>query len=215
MGEASAMLVVQRKHHRWKLTEAQIEQYDLSDTLDTGVSLWEHIDIGDRRLHFIASRQSLAFCFLICEDLARQEPVTRLVRAVGPDLVIALLMDGPQLRHRWAAKYASVLSEDPGSSVLSFTSIGFAQRSRNPGSDSHTPSRVVALWSDRTQAPVEIELQPKATAILLTLTRESETEYSADGRYRPDAAHFVLDKTKPAHIKSIIVPSKHARRRNA
>jgi len=37
-------------------------------------------------------------CALVCEDLARPDPVANIVRAVGPNLVIALLMDGPQTK---------------------------------------------------------------------------------------------------------------------
>jgi hypothetical protein len=32
-------------------------------------------------------------CALICEDLARPDPVAEIVRTVGPNLVIALLME--------------------------------------------------------------------------------------------------------------------------
>jgi hypothetical protein len=45
-------------------------------------------------------------------------------------LLIALLMDGPQLKSRWSGRYAGVLAEDPGSSVLTLTSLGMALRSR-------------------------------------------------------------------------------------
>ena len=49
-----------------------------------------------------------SWAVLICEDLARQEPAAELIRAVGSNLVIALLMDGPQLNNRWPARYAAV-----------------------------------------------------------------------------------------------------------
>jgi hypothetical protein len=65
---------------------------------------------------------------LICADLARQDPAADLIRAVGPNLLIALLMDGPQLSHRWPARYAAVPAEDPGTSVQTLTSLGMAER---------------------------------------------------------------------------------------
>src|SRR5687768_17746605 len=40
------------------------------------------------------------FRSLICEDLARQDPIAELVRHVGPTLVVTILMDGPQLKNR-------------------------------------------------------------------------------------------------------------------
>ena len=61
---------------------------------------------------------------------AEPEPAAELIRAVGPNLLIALLMDGPQLSNRWPARYAAVLAEDPGTSVLTLTSLGMAERSR-------------------------------------------------------------------------------------
>jgi hypothetical protein len=192
-------MVEQYKHHRWLLNKGQIEQYDLR--LNPGLRLWENIDLKDRKLNFLPVRQDLTFCFLICEDLARQEPVTRLVRAVAPDLVIALLMDGPQLSARWPSRYATVLSEDPGSSVLTLTNAGLAARSRCRGKKHPGNSRVVALWSDRTQAPVEIKLNKGADAIVLTLENRTGTEYSADGR-NAQTAYLVLSKRK---IHSIVV----------
>jgi hypothetical protein len=51
------------------------------------------------------------------------------MNAIGPNLVIALLMDGPQLENRWPARYATVLAEDPGSAVLTVTSLGMVRRS--------------------------------------------------------------------------------------
>jgi hypothetical protein len=203
INEQFASLVEQHKHHRWHLNRSQMEQYDLTRRLDTGMRLWENIDIRDRRLNFIPVRQSLTFCFVICEDLARQEPVTRLVRAVAPDLVIALLMDGPQLVARWPARYATVLSEDPGCSVLTLTNAGLARRSRRIGANRPGNSRAVALWSDRTQAPVEIKLRKGAGAIVLTLEERNDTEYSADGR-SAQTAYLVLNKHRRGSIRQII-----------
>lgn len=83
--------------------------------------------------------------------MARQDPAADLIRAVGPNLLIALLMDGPQLKDRWAARYASVLAEDPGSSVLTLTRLGMARRSRpflRTTGRRAEPSQVIALWRD-------------------------------------------------------------------
>src|SRR5205807_7939942 len=107
---------------------------------------WEGIEIRDRRLTFFAIEDWLTLCVLICEDLARQDPVAELVRTIGPNLVIALLLDGPQLRTRWPNQYAAVPADDPGSAVLCLTSLGMTQLSRpfdRPGG-----SRVIALWKD-------------------------------------------------------------------
>jgi hypothetical protein len=169
----------QSKHHRWRVDGAQIRQYGLGSQLDPTKDWWENITIGRRELCFWTISGWLNFCVLICEDLARQDPVGDLVRAVGPNLVIALLMDGPQLESRWPAKYATVLADDPGSSVLTLTSLGMARLSRPPGKPE---SRVVALWKDPAGPAVEIDVPKGATGAVLCLTREYREEHSADGR---------------------------------
>jgi len=130
--------VVQRKHHPWKLDESQVIQYGLGGVLSPYREWWEYIDCTDRRLTFISMSEDLVMCALVCEDLARPDPVANIVRAVGPNLVVALLMDGPQTKERWAARYAAVLAEDPGCSVLSLTSLGMAH-SAAPRRDSAAP----------------------------------------------------------------------------
>ncbi|HKO45060.1 MAG TPA: hypothetical protein VJU84_17420 [Pyrinomonadaceae bacterium] len=178
----------QNKHHRWRLDKRQIVQYGIGSCLDVQPAdgpneskWWEHIALGNRELYFVVLDDWLTVCALICEDLARQDPVAELVRAVGPNLVIALLMDGPQLTSRWPARYATVLADDPGSSVLTFTSLGMCEMSRPPSIQNS--SRVVALWKDaKTGEAVPIELPRNAQGIILTLSREFENEWSADGR---------------------------------
>jgi hypothetical protein len=172
----------QQKHHRWRLNRDQVLQYELESSLDANCFWWENTDMSDRKLVFISMRPWLTICVLICEDLARQDPVSDIVRAVGPNLVVALLMDGPQLLHRWAAKYATVLADDPGSSVLTVTSLGMAQRSidiRNPGAPR---SRDIALWKDGVKGAKSIPLPENAAGIILSLQVESREEFSADGR---------------------------------
>jgi hypothetical protein len=171
----------QDKHHRWRLDKRQIVQYGLGSCLDVASKWWEHISVGNRELNFIALDDWLTVCPLICEDLARQDPISELVRAVGPNLVIALLMDGPQLASRWPARYATVLADDPGSSVLTLTSIGMAELSRPPSA--MNASRAIALWKDaKTGEAVSIELPPRKDGVVLSLSRELVKEYCADGR---------------------------------
>lgn len=138
----------------------------------------------------------LVLCVLICEDLARPDPVANLVRAVGPNLVIALLMDGPQTRERWAARYATVLADDPGCSVLSFTSLGMSQISRPTAGPSR--SRVVAMWKDAFGTATEIEVPTGFDAIALSLSTRYCQEYTSDGRGDEGAAAYpVLSGVHP------------------
>lgn len=124
-------------------------------------------------------------------DLGRQDPVTEVIRAVGPNLVVALLMDGPQLRERWGARYASVLAEDPGSSVLVLTSRGAARLSQ-PREQRTARGAVVASWRDVTGGVTEIELPDDGDAILLNLVCRGREEWSADGRSDGHCAYFPI-----------------------
>ena len=105
--------VVQKKHHPWKLNDTQVIQYGLGGVLSPSREWWEYAQLTERQLDFIAMSEDLVICALVCEDLARPDPVANMVRAVGPNLLIALLMDGPQTKERWAARYATVLADDP------------------------------------------------------------------------------------------------------
>lgn len=170
----------QYKHHRWRFDRSQIRRYGLSSVLDPKKVWWESIKIPKRRVSFLNVGDRLTISHLICEDLARQDPIAELVRAVGPSLVIAILMDGPQLRNRWSSRYATVLSEDPGSSVITLTSLGMVKRYQ---SEFGMNSRAIGLWNDnRAGDSREIELAQGAEAVLLTLTIEREPEKTADGR---------------------------------
>lgn len=170
----------QEKHHRWKLDRNQILQYGCATNLSHDKEWWEYIDLARREIAFVSMNPWLTMSVLICEDLARQDPVAEIIRAVGPNLVIALLMDGPQLSSRWSARYATVLADDPGCSVLTLTSLGMATMSRPPGK---AVSRVIGLWKDAVRPDaVEIVLPEGADAIVLTLSAENHEEFTADGR---------------------------------
>jgi len=173
--------VVQKKHHPWKLDESQVIQYGLGGGLSPYREWWEYIDCTDRHLNFISISEDLVLCALICEDLARPDPVANIVRAVGPNLVVALLMDGPQTKERWAARYATVLADDPGCSVLSLTSLGMSQLS-SPEMGKPSRSRVVALWKDRFKVALEIELPLGKQAVAISLSTRYHQEFTADGR---------------------------------
>ncbi len=173
--------IEQSKHHRWKLDRSQINQYGLGSRLHPERQWWEHINLNDRSLTFVSLLPWLTVTVLICEDLARPDPVGDLVRAVGPNLVIALLMDGPQLKERWGARYATVLADDPGSSVLTLTSVGMCDLSRPLNGPPR--GRVIALWKDaKSGSPTEIELPADHDAVVISLSVRYLEEWSADGR---------------------------------
>lgn len=187
--ESTGVEITQEKHHRWRLDRQQIRQYGIGTRLDPTKTWWEDALIGKRALWFVGLNHWLTASVLICEDLARQEPVSEVVRAVGPNLVIALLMDGPQLGTRWPARYATVLADDPGCSVLTVTSLGMARMSRSE--DGEHGSRVVALWKDdKDGRNVPITLPEDAEAVVLSLACETKAEWTADGRSGPGRAFY-------------------------
>ncbi|MEM9829190.1 MAG: hypothetical protein AAF944_01055 [Bacteroidota bacterium] len=178
--------LAQHKHHRWKLDSNQIRQYSLEGRLSTSREWYENISIDQRRLTFLVPNGWLALCPLICEDLAQLEPVSEVIRGVGPTLLVALLFDGPQLKERWSARYASVLADDPGTAVLTLTSAGMAKRSRDLSKDTHDPNseigKTVALWKDQITGWNSLRLGETKEAILLTASADWVEEYTADGR---------------------------------
>ncbi|OED54676.1 hypothetical protein BEI46_14165 [Aliivibrio fischeri] len=169
----------QAKHHRWALDKSQLNTYGLAHVLSTSkVKWWENCSTGDRKL--ISYRDDhIHLCPLICEDLARQDPIAPVVRALGPNLVVALLLDGPQMKSRWPGRYSSVLVDEPGCSVLSISPYGMTQRSTNGGE--HPPSSIVALWSD-TYRSKELPLDEGKVGIFLKLEFKKQKQWSADGR---------------------------------
>ncbi|MEL7311896.1 MAG: hypothetical protein AAFN07_10320 [Pseudomonadota bacterium] len=183
-----AYRVVQDKHHRWCLDRDQILQYGLGGRLPASQQCWEYIDVSDRSLTFVTMSDWLTLCFLVCEDLARQDPAAGILRSVGPNLVIALLMDGPQLEKRWSAKYASVLAEDPGSSVLTVTSLGLCKRSSEQ-LGLEEPNQTIGCWRDSVHGLKELKLPKDKNLCVLSLVKSSVQEHSLDGRGDYFSAH--------------------------
>jgi len=173
------MHIRQTKHHRWSLDDAQIRQYHLSGPLHPHTRWWEAIEVPPRSIQFVEFGDGVTLASLVCEDLAQTDDVASVIRSVGPMIVVTPLLDGPQLSSRWAARYASVLADDPGSAVLTLTSFGMTQRSRLPG---QSRSPVVALWKSPGQPTREISLEPGAQGILLSASIARATRRSFDGR---------------------------------
>jgi len=179
----------QHKHHRWCLDANQVHQYHLGAALDPRRQWWEAIGLPRRSLTFVTLSEDFTICPLVCEDLAQPDPVTDVIRSIAPTLVVALLLDGPQLAARWPARYASVLADDPGCSVLTLTPLGMAQRSQPPGL---APSRAIALWKDPSRGLQQISLAEDHHAVALTAHPRKVRVPSADGRTGKETAELVL-----------------------
>ena len=179
----------QRKHHRWSLDEAQDLYYHLGGVLHPHVRWWESMEVPRRSVQFVEVAE-LTLAALVCEDLAQNDEVAELIRQVGPTIVLTALLDGPQLNSRWAARYASVLADDPGSAVMTLTSYGMVQRCR-PRSQEAAP--VVALWKDPSRGLREIPLEAGAHGVLLTLCTDRATRRSGDGRTLVDNGTSCFD----------------------
>ena len=169
----------QNKHHRWSLDESQIYQYHLAGALHPHVRWWEAMEVPARSLQFMSVGEEITIVSLVCQDLAETDELADVIRSVGPTVVFTVLLDGPQLASRWAARYASVFADDPGSVVLTLTSFGMAQRSRPPGREA---SPIVALLKDADLGFREIPLEPGAQAVLLTASGSRAIRRTADGR---------------------------------
>jgi hypothetical protein len=175
----------QDKHHRWSLDETQVDQYHLGGALHPHVRWWEAMDVPRKAIQFVEVAE-MVLVALVCEDLAQNDEIAQLIRSVGPTGVNVGLLDGPQLTSRWSARYASVLADDPGSAVLTLSSFGMVQRSRPQGREA---SRVIALYKDPTGVR-EIPLEPGAQGVLLTVSMDRATRYTADRRWPVDNSTF-------------------------
>lgn len=175
---------LQGKHHRWRLDATQADSYGikaLPPKPENG-AWWEGIEIENRSCSFFNANDWLTFCVLICEDLARQDPVSELVRAVGPSLVIALLLDGPQVKGRWPDRYATVLAEDPRSSVLTLTCAGLVDLANK--NYVGAGKRSIALWRQaESGSSQEVLLDSGNEAVVLRLESKMSKEWTADGRH--------------------------------
>lgn len=195
-GKSDFDVSFREKHHRWRIERSQIETYALGSALDVNRGWWEHIDIRQRSLDVFVIRGTATVTTLICEDLARNDPCQELVRGIGPNFVVALLMDGPQRRDRWPARYATVLADDPGSSVLSVSSFGLINRTNQTGA--YPYSNQIGLFRDDTGKATEIQLPKGAHAVCLTLQPTILTEHTLDGRSdKGDAQSWRLSGVQP------------------
>jgi hypothetical protein len=195
---------VREKHHRWKLERQQLQDYGLLGVLSPELSWWENIALQNRRVDFTVMHRDSVLAAMICEDLARVDPCQKVIRAVGPNLVVALLMDAPQLSGRWPARYATVLAEDPGCAVLTLTSRGLMTRQHRLGIfPSDGKDRIVALWrDDRNQAPVQLKCPYDSQGVLLTIVEEGAEDISLDGRADRDAKAWRYAGDVPVRIPS-------------
>ncbi|HSC50248.1 MAG TPA: hypothetical protein VLD16_08305 [Gaiellaceae bacterium] len=199
LGETGWSRFEQDKHHRWCLDDGQIRQYHLTRSLDPRKLWWEAIDVRERTLHVVDVGGRITTAPLVCEDLASLDEVADLVRRMGPSLVVAVLLDGPQLAARWPCRYASVLADDPGSAVLTLTSYGMAARCRPPG---RRRSRVIAHWNSPADGLHELALAPRAQGVLLSARVEAATAWTADGRRHEDVPRLALAQVRQLHARS-------------
>ena len=159
------------------------------------------MDVPRRSIQFLERSDGAVLASIICEDLAQIDEVAEVIRSVGPTIVVTPLLDGPQLSSRWAARYASVLADDPGSAVLTLTSYGMAQRSRPNRRD---PSSIIALWKDPVRGTREIPLEAGAHGVL---TASVEPHRPAQRRRPPTPLHGVLrrqDLPSPSHPLELV-----------
>lgn len=180
------LLTSRRKHHRWRLDNSQIDTYDLVG-LRPVAAWWEKHDIAQREIHFFQYRGSSVFTSMICEDLARSDPCHDILRSVAPNLLFAILMDGPQLKVRWPARYASTLADDPGTAVLTVTSLGLIKRSNKTMSliqHDFIPRQTIGLWKDERGEQRELDLQEGKTVMVLRLTSSKIADQTLDGRLK-------------------------------
>ena len=203
---------IREKHHKWKLDRGQLRSYGLQGALNPRLDWWEDIDLLSRRVDFTAFRHSV-MAAMICEDLARVDPCQELLRSVGPNLIVALLMDAPQLENRWPARYATVLAEDPGSAVLTLTSRALMTRQDELARSSmlaedfkskRPDDRVVALWRDDVSGgPIQIACENDGHGVWLKVWYRTATDVALDGRSDQLGRRWIYGKHRTLEISDI------------
>lgn len=184
-GRRESFVTSRQKHHRWRLDRTQIVNYGLSSALEPSLTYWEDIGLPNREVHVHVFRNASTLTAMLCEDLARVDPCHSVLRSVGPNIVLVLLMDGPQISQRWPARYATVLAEDPGSSVLTLTSLGLINRANEVGLNKS--SRSIGLFRDDQSDPIEIVCPENCHASIVMLHGVPSWENTLDGRLNRDA----------------------------
>ena len=208
-GEEPYLESVREKHHRWQLDRAQIEGYGLEGVLDPRRRWWENIRLLSRRVEFTVFHENSALAAMICEDLARVDPCQGLLRSIGPNLVIALLMDAPQLETRWPARYATILAEDPGCSVLTLTSRGLTARQRlydlpRNMSIPIDDRPVIALWRDADSGRAQpIRCGFDCQAVWIKLDGMNATDLSLDGRSDDRTLSWIMVKQRELRVEHV------------
>jgi len=176
--------VSQSKHHRWNLSGSQIKGYALDYKGNNGLSEashWENFAGRPRELNFVAYRRRSVFCSIVCEDLARSEPCHDIIRAVGPNLLFALLMDGPQIEQRWGAKYSSLFSDDHGCAVMTLSSLALVELSQKTQPEDRINHSVLYFKSPEMSEAKSVKTKEKGSGILLRLTPDRDR---AGGEFR-------------------------------
>lgn len=211
----TAVVVSRPKHHRWRIDKYQKEAYGLTKGLKNADYWWERIPLPHREVHANVFREGTTFTALICEDLARAEPCHDTIRALGSNLVFVLLMDGPQLERRWSARYSMGLAEDPGLSVLTFTSRAMLDLTNRVRKDraaqeqkagTAPPKKInlnwdIGLWKQDSARAVPIKCPENSQATLLRLTADKITQMTVCERVeRTGHAWRMKNDNKPKAI---------------
>ncbi|SCB51773.1 hypothetical protein GA0061098_101652 [Bradyrhizobium shewense] len=183
------------KHHRWRLDRHQLNRYALLERLDPNYMWWEKMAITQRDIYVKVIRSASVFTTLICEDLARSDPCHEVLRSIGSNLVFVLLMDGPQLIARWPGRYATALSDDPGCSVLTFTSRALIKRSNETEKakdKKFVESWSVGLWKDAEGSAKAIPCATGSHAVVIAIHGTPHFEAALDGRQNADAVRWKM-----------------------
>jgi len=116
LGPSGRELWTQDKHHPYSISAEQIAQWGLQRQLgkvkrnEVGTSTRKKVVIRD-------IPGSGRFCVVVCEDLARSEPVQNAIRDFGVDMGVVVVMNGLFSESGWRLRHAVNLAEEPGSRI--------------------------------------------------------------------------------------------------
>jgi predicted amidohydrolase len=114
----------QRKRHRYTMSAEEQQHYGLVTCfgpVGDECNREEAIAVG--RQGFVFADPSGGFAVLICEDWNRETDTCAALRQIQPRVVFAIVMDGPMMEDRWAAKRALDIVEQTDAFVVIANSL--------------------------------------------------------------------------------------------
>lgn len=156
----------QHKVHHYEMQRFEQVRYGLDRIFPGAAGVREDITTTPRHITVCDSPAAgLRVIILICEDLAQEDPVRHIIRAMRANLVFNPVMAGALLKQRNFAKTATDLASDPGTTTIVANSGALPTAEwalhKPKGGPVHPPLGIVALPLAKTKDHTPLHLLSK------------------------------------------------------